>query len=93
MAYVMEECAKAKVAVVVLDRPNPIGGEVVEGPPAKPDLLSFVAVHTIPIRTGMTIGEIARMLNDERKIDVSLTVVALRGWKRSSGTTRRAFPG
>ena len=83
MAYVMEECAKAKVAVVVLDRPNPIGGEVVEGPPAEPDLLSFVAVHTIPIRTGMTIGEIARMLNDERKIDVSLTVVALRGWKRS----------
>lgn len=83
MAWVMEECAKAKVAVVVLDRPNPIGGEVVEGPPADSDRLSFVAVHTIPIRTGMTIGEIARMLNDERKIDVTLTVVALRGWRRS----------
>ncbi|HYN42277.1 MAG TPA: DUF1343 domain-containing protein, partial [Thermoanaerobaculia bacterium] len=83
MAWVMEECAKAKVAVVVLDRPNPIGGEAVEGPPADPDRLSFTAVHTIPIRTGMTIGELARMLNEEQKIDVPLTVVALRGWKRT----------
>jgi uncharacterized protein YbbC (DUF1343 family) len=83
MAYVMEECSKAKVGVVVLDRPNPIGGEIVEGPPADPERLSFTAVHTIPIRTGMTIGETARMLNDEQKIDVPLTVVALRGWKRS----------
>jgi uncharacterized protein YbbC (DUF1343 family)/CubicO group peptidase (beta-lactamase class C family) len=83
LGYVMEECAKAKVGVVVLDRPNPIGGEVVEGPPADPDRLSFTAVHTIPIRTGMTIGELARMLNEERKIEVALTVVALKGWKRS----------
>jgi uncharacterized protein YbbC (DUF1343 family)/CubicO group peptidase (beta-lactamase class C family) len=83
MAYVMEECAKAKVAVVVLDRPDPVGGEVVEGPPADPEKLSFTAVHTIPVRTGMTIGELARMLADERKIDASLTVVAMKGWKRS----------
>ena len=83
MGWVMEECAKAGVGVVVLDRPNPLGGEVVEGPPADPEKLSFTAVHTIPVRTGMTIGEIARMLNEERKIDATLTVVALRGWKRS----------
>jgi len=83
MAYVMEECAKAKVAVVVLDRPNPIGGEVVEGPPADPSRLSFTAVHTIPVRTGMTIGETARMLNEERWIGAALTVVALHGWRRS----------
>jgi uncharacterized protein YbbC (DUF1343 family) len=83
MAYVMEECSKAKVGVVVLDRPNPVGGEVVEGPPADPDRLTFTAVHTIPIRTGMTIGELARMLNEERKIDATLTVVALKGWKRT----------
>ena len=82
MAYVMEECSRSKVGVVVLDRPNPIGGEVVEGPPADPDRLSFVAVHTIPIRTGMTIGETARMLNEERQVGATLTVVALRGWKR-----------
>jgi len=83
MAYVMEECARARVGVVVLDRPNPVGGASVEGPPADPDRLSFTAVHTIPIRTGMTIGELARMLNEERKIDVPLTIVALRGWKRT----------
>jgi len=83
MAYVMEECAKAKVAVVVLDRPNPIGGEIVEGPPADPSRLSFTAVHTVPVRTGMTIGETARMLNEERWIGAALTVVPLRGWRRS----------
>ena len=83
MGWVMEECAKAGVAVVVLDRPNPIGGEAVEGPPTDPDRLSFVAVHTLPVRTGMTIGEVARMLNEERKIGVALTVVAMKGWSRS----------
>ena len=83
MGYLMEECARSKVAVVVLDRPNPIGGEVVEGPPADEEKLSFTAVHTLPVRTGMTIGETARMLNAERKIEAELTVVALRGWKRS----------
>jgi uncharacterized protein YbbC (DUF1343 family) len=82
MAYAMEECAKAKVAVVVLDRPNPIGGLAVEGPPADPDRLSFVAVHTIPIRTGMTIGETAGLLNVERKIGADLVIVPLRGWRR-----------
>jgi uncharacterized protein YbbC (DUF1343 family) len=83
LGYVMEECAKARVGVVVLDRPNPLGGEVVEGPPADPERLSFTAVHTIPVRTGMTIGEIARMLNEERRIDATLTVVAMKGWRRS----------
>jgi len=83
MGYVMEECAKAKVGVVVLDRPNPLGGEVVEGPPADPDRLSFTAVHTIPVRTGMTIGEVARMLNEERRIGAPLTVVPMKGWTRS----------
>lgn len=83
MGYVMEECAKAKVAVVVLDRPDPVGGAVVEGPPADPGKLSFTAVHTLPVRTGMTIGEVARMLNDERRIDATLTVVAMKGWKRA----------
>jgi len=83
MAYAMEECAKGKVAVVVLDRPNPIAGLAVEGPPADADRLSFVAVHTIPIRTGMTIGETARMLNVERGIGADLAVVPLRGWRRA----------
>ena len=66
VGWLMEEAAKAKVAVVVLDRPDPIGGALVEGPPADADKLSFTAVHTIPVRTGMTIGEVARMVAAER---------------------------
>jgi uncharacterized protein YbbC (DUF1343 family) len=82
VGWLLEEAAKAKVAVVVLDRPDPIGGALVEGPPADPDRLSFTAVHSLPVRTGMTIGEVARMVAAERKIGVDLTVVALEGWRR-----------
>jgi uncharacterized protein YbbC (DUF1343 family) len=83
LVYVMEEAAKAKIPVVVLDRPNPITGRVVEGPMLDPDLLSFTAPHLIPVRTGMTIGEFARMVAAERKIPVALTVVPLQNWDRS----------
>jgi uncharacterized protein YbbC (DUF1343 family)/CubicO group peptidase (beta-lactamase class C family) len=83
LMYVMEEAAKAKIPVVVLDRPNPITGRVVEGPMLDPDLLSFTAPHLLPVRTGMTIGEFARMVAAERKIPVALTVVPLQNWDRS----------
>jgi uncharacterized protein YbbC (DUF1343 family)/CubicO group peptidase (beta-lactamase class C family) len=82
VGWLMEEAARAKVAVVVLDRPDPIGGVLVEGPPADPDKLSFTAVHTLPVRTGMTIGEVARMVAAEREVPVELKVVALEGWRR-----------
>jgi uncharacterized protein YbbC (DUF1343 family) len=82
VGWLMEEAAKAKVAVVVLDRPDPIGGALVEGPPADPDRLSFTAVHTLPVRTGMTIGEVARLVAAEREVAVDLKVVALEGWRR-----------
>jgi uncharacterized protein YbbC (DUF1343 family)/CubicO group peptidase (beta-lactamase class C family) len=83
LGYVLEEAAKAKVKVVVLDRPNPIRADVVEGPPADLDALSFVAYHAIPIRTGMTIGELATLFNAERKIGADLTVVKMAGYSRS----------
>jgi uncharacterized protein YbbC (DUF1343 family)/CubicO group peptidase (beta-lactamase class C family) len=82
LVYVMEEAAARGIPVVVLDRPNPITGRVVEGPLMDPDLKSFTAPHTIPVRTGMTIGEFARMAVAEKKIPVSLTVVPLEGWER-----------
>ena len=82
LVYVLEEAAARGISVVVLDRPNPITGRVVEGPLMDPDLRSFTAPHTIPVRTGMTIGEFARMVAAERKIPVSLTVVPLEGWDR-----------
>jgi uncharacterized protein YbbC (DUF1343 family)/CubicO group peptidase (beta-lactamase class C family) len=83
LGYVLEEAAKARVPVIVLDRPNPINGVDVEGPLADPDSYSFTAYHSIPVRTGMTIGELARLFNAERKIGADLTVVPLRGWARN----------
>jgi uncharacterized protein YbbC (DUF1343 family)/CubicO group peptidase (beta-lactamase class C family) len=82
LIYVMEEAAKQRIPVLVLDRPNPINGRVVEGPLTDPDLQSFTAPHPIPVRTGLTIGEFARLAAAERKIPVSLTVVPLAGWDR-----------
>jgi len=82
MGYVLEEAAKARVKVFVLDRPNPIRADVVEGPPADDDSLSFVAYHAVPIRAGMTIGELAMLFNAERKIGADLTVVKMTGYAR-----------
>ncbi|MEJ7578500.1 MAG: exo-beta-N-acetylmuramidase NamZ domain-containing protein [Pyrinomonadaceae bacterium] len=83
LGYVMEEAAKLKLPVFVLDRPNPIGGTDVEGAIADADKLSFTAYHTIPVRHGMTIGELARLFNTERKINCDLRVVEMQGWRRA----------
>ncbi|MBA3321203.1 MAG: DUF1343 domain-containing protein, partial [Pyrinomonadaceae bacterium] len=83
LGYVMEEAAKLKLPVFVLDRPNPIGGTDVEGAIADADKLSFTAYHTIPVRHGMTIGELARLFNGERKINCDLRVVEMQGWRRT----------
>jgi uncharacterized protein YbbC (DUF1343 family) len=80
---VMEEAAKAKIPVFVLDRPNPIDGVSVEGAIADADKLTFVATHTLPIRHGMTIGELAQMFNSEKKIGARLSVVKMENWTRS----------
>ena len=82
LGYVLEEAAKAKVKVFVLDRPDPIRADVWEGPPADDDALSFVAYHTTPIRTGMTIGELAMLYNEEKKLGADLTVVTMTGYAR-----------
>ncbi len=83
LGYIMEEAARAKLPVFVLDRPNPINGTDVEGPVADSDKLSFTAYHTIPVRHGMTIGELARLFNDERKIGCDLRVVKMENWRRT----------
>jgi len=82
MGYAMEEAAARGIRFIVLDRPNPINGQQVEGPVADPDALSFTAYHSIPIRHGMTIGELALLFNAERKIGADLHVVKMEGWKR-----------
>ena len=82
LAYVMEEAAKRKIAVVVLDRPNPITGVQVEGPSLDPAELGFTAYFPMPIRHGMTLGEMARLFNAENKIGAALTVVEMKYWNR-----------
>ncbi|MCI0487442.1 MAG: DUF1343 domain-containing protein [Blastocatellia bacterium] len=93
--YAMEEAAKNKIKFVVLDRPNPINGYDIEGPVADNELtaqkedsfpqpaFSFTAYHPIPVRYGMTIGELARLFNEERKIGADLTVIEMEGWRRA----------
>ncbi|MGH9675202.1 MAG: exo-beta-N-acetylmuramidase NamZ family protein, partial [Bryobacteraceae bacterium] len=82
MAYAMEVAAKRRIPFWVLDRPNPITGVRVEGPILEPELESFVGCFALPVRHGMTLGELARMINAERGWNASLRVIAMKGWER-----------
>lgn len=83
LGYILEEAAKVKLPVVVLDRPNPIGGVDVDGPIADGDKLSFISYHTIPTRHGLTIGELAQLFNRQRNIGADVRVIKMEGWRRS----------
>jgi uncharacterized protein YbbC (DUF1343 family) len=80
--YLVEEAARAKIPLVVLDRPDPIGGALVEGPLADPDKLSFTAYGEIPVRYGMTPGEMALFVNGEKRLSADVRVVKMHGWSR-----------
>ncbi len=82
MAYCMEAAAKAHISFVVLDRPDPLGGEVIEGPMLDSGRTSFVGYFPMPVRYAMTLGELARMFNVENKIGADLRVVSMEGWRR-----------
>lgn len=83
MGYCMEEAAKRKIGFFVLDRPNPMGGEIVEGPMLDPDKTSFVAYLPLPVRYGLTIGELAQFFNAENHIGADLHVITMRNWHRN----------
>ena len=83
MAYCMEEAAKRKIAFFVLDRPNPIGGEIVEGPLLDADKTSFTAYFRLPVRYALTIGELAQLFNQENNIQCDLHVIAMKNWRRN----------
>ncbi len=83
LCYCMEECAKKKIPVVVLDRPNPMGGLIVDGPMLDQQWRSFVGYLDIPYCHGMTTGELAVFFNQHYKIGCSLTVIPMEGWRRS----------
>jgi uncharacterized protein YbbC (DUF1343 family)/CubicO group peptidase (beta-lactamase class C family) len=84
MALSMKAAAEAGKEFIVLDRPDPIGGTIVEGPLLDGVKESFVGIHNIPIRYGLTIGELAKMYAKERNLKVKLTVVKMEGWQRDS---------
>lgn len=82
MNYAMQAAAAEKIPFVVLDRPNPITGVHMEGPVLDADLKSFIGCYEMPLRHGMTAGELARMMNREQHIGAALRVVAMKGWTR-----------
>jgi uncharacterized protein YbbC (DUF1343 family) len=85
VAYVMEEAAKRNIRVVILDRPNPINGWQIEGPMPDASVMGrMVSYHPMPIRHGLTLGELARLFNGERKLGVDLAVVPSEGWVRDA---------
>ncbi|MEG7336280.1 exo-beta-N-acetylmuramidase NamZ family protein [Bacillus sp. 0102A] len=82
MAYAMEAAKENGIPFMVLDRPNPQGGDHTEGPVLEPEYASFVGLYPIPLKHGMTIGELALLFNKEFDIDAELTVVKMKHWKR-----------
>jgi uncharacterized protein YbbC (DUF1343 family) len=88
LALFMEAAQGLDIEIMVLDRPNPLGGERIEGPQLDPAYHSFVGVMPVPVRHGMTAGEIAHFYRDYRKLDINLSVMRMQGWERSM-----LFPG
>jgi uncharacterized protein YbbC (DUF1343 family)/CubicO group peptidase (beta-lactamase class C family) len=93
MAYGLEEAAKRKMKVFVLDRPNPIGGVHLEGPPLDKTAIGFTGYFPMmPIRHSLTMGELARLFNEEGKIGADLTVIPMRGWRRDAWFDETGLP-
>lgn len=83
MSLAMEACGRCGVPFIVLDRPNPLGGELLEGNVLDPAYASFVGKYPIPVRYAMTIGELARLMNERFSLGTELKVVQMDGWRRS----------
>lgn len=94
MAYAMEACAEAGIPFIVLDRPNPINGVTMEGPILKyPEFSSFVGLYPIPLRHGMTVGELALLFNEKYlKKKAELKVIPMEGWKRQMWFDETGLP-
>ena len=91
--YILRAAGKHGVPVIVLDRPNPLGGVAVEGPSIAPGFESFVGITAMPVRHGLTVGELARFFNGEHSFGADLTVIPMAGWRPPCGSTRPACRG
>jgi uncharacterized protein YbbC (DUF1343 family)/CubicO group peptidase (beta-lactamase class C family) len=92
LGYFLEAAAKAGIEMIVLDRPNPITGSFVQGAIPDPGRESFVNYFPVPVRHGMTMGELAKMFNTERNINARLTVVPMDGWMRGDWYDSTGLP-
>lgn len=93
LLFMLRAAEKAGIEVIVLDRPNPLGGELIEGPVLEPKYASFVGVFALPVVHGMTMGELAKMFVGLEKLRVKLTVIPMKGWSRDyRGTPRTDLP-
>ncbi len=92
MGYAMEAAARQGIPFYVLDRPNPINASVVQGPVMEGDLKSFTGYFPLPLRHGMTVGELARMFNEENRIGVKLRVMAMAGYRRTAWFDETGLP-
>lgn len=81
--YFLQACAANGLEVIILDRPNPLGGLAVQGPLSSPGREDYTNAHSEPMRPGMTMGELATLFNAEDRIGAKLTVIRMTGWKRS----------
>ncbi len=80
--YFLQAAAQAGIEMIILDRPNPLTGAVIQGPLSDPEVQSYTNAQSLPVRHGMTIGELAKMYNQERKVGAKLTVIPAEGWMR-----------
>jgi len=92
MTLAMAACRDAGVRFVVLDRPNPVGGRLREGPLLREGFESFVGLHPVPLRHGLTLGELARLANEQFGIGCELEVVPCEGWRRSDWFDETGLP-
>jgi uncharacterized protein YbbC (DUF1343 family) len=92
MLHAMEACAQHGRRLVVLDRPNPLGGEVVDGNRLDPRFVSFVGLHPLPVRHGLTVGELALLFREQRGLDLDLKVIRMRGWRRAMTFEETGLP-
>jgi len=92
LGYMVEEAGRRKIPFYVLDRPNPINGLAVEGPLLDEQYVSFVGYMAMPIRHGMTVGELARMYNGEKKLGADLHVIQMEGWRRGRWMDETGLP-
>jgi len=92
LVYSLRAAARAGRRLIVLDRPNPIGGTAIEGPLLRPGFESFVGLVGLPIRHGLTLGELARLVDREERLGADLVVVPARGWERSQWFDQTGLP-